>query len=82
MIYHFVITVQYHRRWRRIRGVHTVSGHAQVPEFHSEKAVYERLLNQVVLSNNLDPARTSTLFYRLAEESASVEPVEKEMYNP
>ena len=73
MLYHYVLTVQAkRRRWGR-RCAHTVSGHADVQGQLVEKAVYDRVFQGLVQANSLDPHRTTTMFYRLAPERASVE---------
>lgn len=73
MLYHYVLTVQSRRRrWGR-RCAHTVSGHAQIQGQLVQKLVYDRVFTEVVKTNELDPARTTCLFYRLSPEFASMD---------
>ena len=79
MIYHFVITVSVclPRKWwqRRVRReFHTTSGHVKVPGSHTERSIYDRILEAASQAAGVDVARTIVVFFRLAPELSALGP--------
>lgn len=75
MTYHFVITISVcrtRRRWQRgaRREFHTTSGHVKVPGSHTERAVYDRILEAAAQAAGVDIVHTVVVFFRLAPELA------------
>lgn len=81
MIYHYVITVSVclPRRWwqRRVRrSFHTTSGHVRVPGAHTERAIYDRILEAAAQAAGVGVAQAIVLFFRLAPELAAMSPAD------